>query len=231
MNCVVLVPFRGGTDQRRWQLWDWTSWWLDRILGWPIVVGDAGGETFSRAASVNAAAAAAGDWDVALIGDADTVQELEPAVYAAEQVALTDGACKPWQTRLKLSPQGTLKFAQRGPSAVGWNDRDRTDRTSAQQGGGTLMVSRSAWDAVGGMDPNFVGYGNEDLAFVAALETLVLGAPLEHTGGTCWHLHHRLARFVGTDRAATPANAQRWERYKAAAGDPTEMAKLIGASA
>jgi hypothetical protein len=77
------------------------------------------------------------------------------------------------------------------------------------------------------MDARHVGYGNEDLSFKAAIETLV--GPIRQIDGTCWHLFHRPARFVGTDRAATPANQELWNRYKAARGDPDAMRALIAA--
>lgn len=225
MRAVILIPYRGGNDRREWN-WDIARWWLEQ-LGWPIFTGDDGGEPFSRAGSVNAAAAAAGGWDVALIGDADTIQELEPAHVAAAEV-VDEGAVVPWNHRTKLSKPASMKIAQLGPSRIGSGDRDPPDRTSPRGGGGTLMVSRAAWEAVGGMDPGFRGYGNEDLAFVAALETLVLGTGIRRAPGRIWHLWHPHVARVGTALAATPPNRERWDRYREAHWKPDQMRELVG---
>lgn len=223
MRCVVLVPLRLGTDQRRWQLWDWTRYYLEQI-GWDIFIGDAPGETFNRSASVNVAARKAGRWDVALVGDADTVQQVS-AVHEAAEVVST-GLVVPWTHRIKLSQEGTEKLARHGPGAVTDWDRDKRDTTRPWGGGATVVVSRTTFEAVGGFDEKFTGYGNEDLAFRAAIETLV--GPTQRTAGLVWHLFHKPAPRVGTSRAATPENQLRWNLYRRARSDPAAMRELVG---
>lgn len=225
VRAVVLVPWRPSDDRRR-ILWDWVRPFLSE-LGWPIIEGDDGKEPFSRAAAANAAATASGDWDVALLADADTVQDPRAAQHAARWALETGGAVRPWTHRIKLSQPGTLKLVQSGPEAVCDCDRDRRDRTNPHGGGGTLVVSRAAWDAVGGMDEDFRGYGNEDLALRAAIETLVLGEGLPAVPGTIWHLWHQPAPRVGSARAATPANQERWNLYRAARWKPEAMRELV----
>jgi hypothetical protein len=225
MRAVVLVPWRP-SDDRRQLLWDWTRPFLEEI-GWELFTGDGGGEPFSRAAAMNAAAAAAGEWDVALLGDADTVQDVATAHRAALQ-ALEVGMVIPWSHRIKLSQAGTFKLARRGPEAVSDADRDPRDRTSPEGGGATVVVSRSAWDVVGGMDESFRGYGNEDLAFRAAIETLVIGDGTPRADGVVWHLYHKPVRNVGTRLAATQSNRQRWDLYRKARWKPDAMRGLLG---
>lgn len=227
MRVVVLVPWRP-MDDRRQLLWDWTRPFLEE-LGWPIYEGDDGGETFSRAGAMNAAASDAGKWDVALLGDADTVQGLAAAHAAALRIGVSGGAIRPWSHRIKLSQEGTFKLARVGPEQVCDCDRDKRDRTGAHGGGGTLMVGRAAWEEVGGMDTRFRGYGNEDLALVAALETLVLDRGLPYLPGPIWHLWHKPQPGVGTARAATAANQERWRRYRDARWDPARMRELVAA--
>lgn len=224
MKTVVLIPWRPKDDRRR-QLWDWTRYFLDE-LGWPIFTGDDGVEPFSRAAAVNAASERAGTWDVALIGDSDTVQQVRSA-HEAAPLALEHGLAIPWTRRLKLSQRGTALLVQKGPEAVKERvHRDPRDGTSPNGGGATVMVSREAWETVGGMDPVFRGYGNEDLAFGAALHTLyVKHAP--RIEGTVWHLWHRPQMMVGTARAATLPNRERWELYQRAQGNPVAMRELV----
>jgi hypothetical protein len=224
VKVVTLIPLRLGKDQRRRQLWDWTQPFLEE-LGWPIFTGDAPVVPFNRAAAVNAAAENAGDWDVALIGDADTIQEVAPAHEAAE-IALNLGACVPWTTRLKLSAYGSEKLVRHGTDSINpRRDVDRRDRTSQNGGGSTIMVARWAWDEVRGMDPAFNGYGNEDLAFAASLTTLVVD-PMPWVKGTTWHLWHKPARGVGTAQAATVQNRRLWTRYERARGNKEAMRQL-----
>lgn len=225
MRAVILIAWRPGGDDRRRQLWDWTRAFLEEI-GWPIVTADAPGEVFSRARALNVAARAAGKWDVALIGDADTVQDVDAAHRTLARTPEV-GLVIPWTHRIKLSQEGTLKLVRGGPGAVTYHDRDPRDTTAPWGGGATLMVSRAAFQAVGGFDERFEGYGNEDLAFHAAVETLVVGAGAPHEAGLVWHLWHRPARMVGTKRAATRPNRELWDRYKAVRWNPEGMRALL----
>lgn len=188
MRVVVLVPWRTtGPELTR-------AWAIARpyyeALGWPIYEGDKPGE-FARAAAINAASADAEPWDVAVIADADTVQEEAPLRRA---VSMThDTSVVPWRTRLKLSLEGTEKLAAGGPGAVSLADLDREDgfahpskllRYPPSRTGSTVVVSRAAWERAGGFDERFKGWGYEDQAFRVQL------GPLVAIPGTIWHLWH-----------------------------------------
>jgi hypothetical protein len=225
VKAVILIPYRDGGNDRRAQLWDWTRWFLAK-LNWPIVVGDGDGETFSRSAAINDAAKRAGAWDLALIGDADTVQD-EDAARRGMARAAEVGMAIPWSHRWKLSAHGTDKLVRRGMGAVTHSDRDLRDRTSFDGGGATVCVSREAFDAVGGFDTRFASYGNEDHGFRASIETLCIGngSPREH--GLVFHMWHQPVKFVGQRMAATPENRILWDRYKAARWKPEQMRALL----
>lgn len=82
-----------------------------------------------------------------------------------------------------LNAKGTLVFLQRGPEAI--NRRLHLERYHA--GGGLLLVTREAWQTVGGYDESFIGWGYEDSDFNLRL--------LRHAGwdrvpGNAWHLYH-----------------------------------------
>ena len=62
--------------------------------------------------------------------------------------------------------------------------RDSFDACSS-----AVVVTRKTWDAVGGFDERFVGWGWEDVAFRCAVET-VTGRELTKIASTCWHLFH-----------------------------------------
>lgn len=82
MKVVTLVPWRGG-DELREQSWDIVRPYLERF-GWRIYLGDPEGP-WSRGAAINAAARDAGNWDVAVIADVDTIppEGLDAAVVTA----------------------------------------------------------------------------------------------------------------------------------------------------
>ena len=66
MKVVVCVPF--GTDHaERERNWAYVRSWLTLHHDWPIHVGTSDRDPFSPAQARNAAAAAAGDWEVAVL--------------------------------------------------------------------------------------------------------------------------------------------------------------------
>lgn len=180
---VILVPWRGGDDRREW-LWDICRPWLERF-GWPIFCGDSVGP-WARAAAVNAAekkARASGGWDLALVADTDTIPDPDSIYRALDWIRATGGAARPHAERWMLTREGSLLAAQRGVSAI-----DKTKHLSQQfAGGGLLVITRDAWDKVGGFDESFIGWGYEDSAMTMSLLNLGLW---ERLPGEAFHLWH-----------------------------------------
>lgn len=179
MRIVVLIPWRAG-ELRRERNYAIVRPYLQE-LGWEIFEGDADGP-WSRARAVNAAAQAAGDWDAALISDADTVGDPERFDVAVKLATARAGAIRPHDQLWMLSPEQTADFATFGPENV-----ILTFKTPRNRGGGLLVVSRAAWDAVGGYDERFVTWGHED----SDLNTrLLVDADWDRIPGNAWHLWH-----------------------------------------
>lgn len=204
MRKVVLIPWRP-TANDRILAFDrlWRQQW--EPMNVPIYLGDSGHATFHRGASRNAAAYAAGDWDVAMFVDAD-VRLPERNIMQA------------------------LDTASRHLRVVFPHDRyralDRHDRTfresTAPTNGGAFAISRTAWDLVQGFDERFAGWGFEDAAFRCATET-ILGAPVRLVG-TMSELHH-----VKTGRGKSDTERTLFERYKRLwrEGDRDAMLALV----
>lgn len=179
IRAVIVVPWRGG-DANREENWAVTAPYLND-LGFPIYLGDRQGP-WSRGAAINAGAREAGSWDVMVIADADTIPEVAPIHKAVEIATATNGAIRPHNTLWMMNPVETLKFIAGGPGSV-----KRSKRSLVNLGGGLLVVSREAWDRVGGYDESFVGWGHED----THLNTrLLLEAHWDRIPGKAWHLFH-----------------------------------------
>lgn len=80
----------------------------------------------------------------------------------------------------------------------------------------SFALPRAAWDAAGGMDTGYVGYGGEETDFAWRLEAA--GVPMAWVGGAiAWHQHHAvhippLHQFDAILRNATRFRA-RWARW------------------
>lgn len=185
VNAVTLVPLRLGDDPRRNWLWDHTKPRLES-LGLPLYTGDSTGE-WARAEALNRASSAAGDWEVALIADADTIPDPGAIRRAIVWVLDTKGAARPHMERFMLTEAGTMEFLRRGPDGL---DPQHYDKQ--YQGGGLLVVHRECWELVEGFDQRFVGWGREDSCF--SLRALRRSS-FDRLPGHCWHLWH--ARHKG----------------------------------
>ena len=220
LRAAILVPYRASSPERV-AAWQHSRHYLEH-LGLPIVVADSEGE-WNRAQAINRAAA--GAWDVAAIVDADTVQEPAEVLAAIGDAHRTGAAVVPWNVRYKLSREGSLRFI----AAHDWyvppeEDLDAEDPTPRElrvvTRGGTIVVAREAWEAAGGFDERFVGWGHEDVAFRIACQMLAPGG-LRETPGTLWHLWHERA-----PRASRESERLRWD-YLRAARNPRRLAALL----
>lgn len=178
-RCVILVPYRPANDRHRW-LYDMVRPHLE-AFGWPIVEGTCEGR-WARAVAVNDAARKAGRWDVAYISDIDVIPDHDAVQRAVAWVRSTGGGARPHDERYMLNKAGTLVAVQRGVEALGAAHFDRQ-----WAGGGTDVVTREAFDAVGGFDERYVGWGYEDSEFHVQL---VVHRAWDRLPGEAWHLWH-----------------------------------------
>jgi hypothetical protein len=189
-------------------------------LGYPIVVADSPSENWNRSAAINRAAREAGDWDVAIIADADVFDDLNAVQRAVSMAERRRGAVVPWNIRWKLSEDGTQEWVSGRPRRDLIDRADPTPaRLDAYNRGGTIVVSREAWDAVNGFDERFTEWGFEDVAFRFAVATLTRGR-LAEIRAECIHLWHPSARTKSANGHAL------YERYRRVRRDADAMRKL-----
>lgn len=200
MDLRLIVPWRsdGGWRERLWDhcrpTWD----------GWPLRLAPSPEGPFNRAAAINDAAA--GDWDAVVVADADILIEPEQ-VRSAVLLADLGRLVLAYTEYRALTERATRQLLE----GVQPDPRDIARRRLVHESS-CVVIPRSVWDAVGGFDERFVGWGQEDVAFVQACRVLT-GEPLR-VRGTVTHLWHPYA----TERSRTDplwrANQELGRRYR-----------------
>lgn len=221
----VIVPRRGDGGHRD-RVWRYCKdFWHEQRAGWEIVEGDHDDGPFNRSAAINRAAR--GRWDVAVILDSDTLLEPELIDKAIRQALVTKALSLPFSHRMLLSRAGTegiMKGAERQWER--WVTRVHQPDARYCYISGCLVVPRCLWDAVGGFDERFEGWGGEDDAFFAAC-TMLSGRDARTTRlrGKAWHLWHEPSPWM--DRGSSLYRMARAlsERYVHA--DLKQMLELL----
>lgn len=225
MRTVVLVPRRAGFEDRD-RLWHWCrEWWRKNVPDIEMFEGHHDHGLFNRSAAINLAARKAGEWDVALIIDADVILDDPRQAYTAAHTAQEAGKLVAAFTyRNNLSRRGTDKLLA-GHSKDDWS-RD-VERVYHDQHSSVIAVPFELFNEVGGFDEGFRGWGFEDTAFAVATETF--SGPRVTMPGIVWHLWHPTA----PEKSHSPARMANWNRvnrYKDIIGDRDAMRALLASN-
>lgn len=219
-SIAVLVPWRPGCE------WRERSWVVLRdryeALGFEVVTGTTDVAGFSRTQAILDARRRT-TADLFVVTDADVFGELTGEAFTE---TLAHGWAVPHGLLHRLSPDSTLQALDgadwRGLPLSSDNSQDRRPYR-VHEGGTLLTITSTAFD-LAPPDPRFVGWGQEDDAWACALRTLV-GPPWRGDADLVhfWHpAAPRRNRVVGN-----PANVALLRRYKAAAGNPEQMRRLV----
>lgn len=230
MKVVILVARRAGVEDRD-RLWEFTrSWWENDHPDWPIIEGHHNEGPFNRSAAINLAARQAGQWDVAVVIDADVLVDPHLVRSTVDVAAGTNTLAIASPERWMLSQEGTAKildgFTGNWDGFVRQRYGTRDDKSGAQCSC-CIAVSRSLWDSVGGFDELHVGYGWEDVSFRNACESISGKATIWLAPHPIWHLHHKPSPEDRERGALKTANEARARRYIAAHGDAEATQRLI----
>ncbi|MGW9626546.1 hypothetical protein [Microbacterium sp. NPDC055521] len=196
------------------------AWYREMLPHVPLETVDTGDVPFVLAACRNTAMRNADVDEVVVVGDADTIPEREPLIAAIRAAADSPFVHLPYDEYRWLGRTGSADHAAGVPLADCTVEQYVDSACS-----GVYVATPRTWRSHGGQDEGFRGWGFEDAAWFLAHST-ILGAPPVRHPGRVYALHH-----VGEVRAgaAYDANAARMQRYRAAAGDPSAMARLVGA--
>lgn len=219
MNPVLLTPWRAGDPDREINLYTVLSHYGQ--TGIRHVFADADTPAFSRTAARNRAANDAGaSWDVAAFIDADCIIPLAALVEALTEARYSGKVVLPHDRFYPLSRSGS-ETARFEPDISRWDPYWVADPWIARKRpSGVIVFPREAWEAVGGYDERFAGWGFEDTAMLWAIEDVALG--WTRLPGPLWHLWH-------PEQAATwrPEDKALFERYKMAHGHVGAMKSLL----
>jgi hypothetical protein len=251
----ILIPFRASVDQiQRLRNVVWLKrYWKAQLPGAEIVIGkdpQVEGSPFSKSAAVNDAASKASG-DILVIVDADGYISADAVLYCAKEIResrkrgrklwfvpyrkfyrLTEAASN---SLLQSHPKSPLKFPEPLPQEFILGD---TDPTVGHWYGAMIQICpREAFDAVGGWDERFRGWGGEDHAAMRAMDTLyglhmTLPGHVLHVWhpqigpeGTKTQVHWKERMWEGQDEPG--ANDKLAGKYYGAYRNPEKMRKLV----
>lgn len=219
MSVAVVIPWRDrGLDPLR-------SGNLARVRGhWsgyraPLLIADddrCGDAQFNRSAAYNSGAAAAGDADVLVFTEADIIIDFAQINEAVALAAQSPGLVIPFSEFRAITPEDShwVRLESADPAAC----ESRTVKGYRGSIGAVNVLSRKAFDAVGGYDTHFEGAWYDDDAMKIAFE--VCCGPTRWVDGPAYHLHHwsggHGTHLSTADRLATARNRQRLSLYRRA---------------
>lgn len=208
MRTVICVPYGGG-DEYRIRNWKTVRQFLEtHHPDFPIFIGENHDDIFNIARARNDAAEQAGDWDVAVFADSDTIvhpDDLTEAIkVAVDQNKMVVAGCG----KLYMNERSSTQYIETGlmfPEPTDWPDtrhqHGQYDPKSVYRDpcSGVVVVPRAVWESTGGYLHNTDPKDSyEDLVFWALCE--IFGGGMTRTPAMELHLWHPVAqRFKGTN--------------------------------
>lgn len=186
-NVSVIIPI-SINDKERVRPFKWVKGFYEKMLpDVEICIGVSNEKPFSKAKAVNEAVKKS-KGDILVITDADIfydplllercIKELESHPWIIPYNEILNIHRKSTSDLLEVEPQW--------PIPINVETRQRTHGPRLR--GGVNIVPRKHFEAVGGFDERFVGWGAEDDAFAATLKHLC--GRYKRMDGTIYHLWH-----------------------------------------
>lgn len=231
MKLSVLIPWDPRTtDPYRLASFNWLlKRYEETLYPTEVCIGTNADESFNRSKARNAAfKKSTGDY--LLIADADTMFDTAQIYMGVERVRATDTWVLPYSYYYNLSQHHSEQIVAADPwmstGELGLPPTEYEHKIEDSPAG-LLVMKREHFEAVGGYDERFEGWGAEDNAFRLALEAIVGGA-LRLPGFDCYHLWHPVAPETTFDSPHWADNAKRLKRYQSARGNSAKMRRIVG---
>lgn len=221
----VLIPYKPDHGMRD-ELFNWVKKFYEDVMPEvELCIGESLSEPFNRSKAVNTAAKKATK-DVFVIADADVIYNPKILIQAIEM--LNENAwIVPYSRWLNLSNESTKKLLSQSPKwplPMKVQHRDRFKNRAHKPVSGVIVVPRKNFEIVKGFDERFVGWGNEDVAFRDALNTLC-GPYKRIENNFIFHLWHPKIGAKGNPNFKN--NVRLSARYAERNGNEKEMKELI----
>ena len=191
----ILVPLNvADSEDRRAKNWKWLrQYWETNLPGAEIVLGldnEASHKAFSKSAAINNAANKA-HGDIFVIVDADIYISIESVLRCVKEIRLAEKKNRslwfiPYRQAFRLTKVVSEKIITSDPKTPlditpteseitnisKQGQKTHPSRMAHWYGAMIHIVSRKAFYTVGGWDERFRGWGGEDYAAMAAMDTL-----------------------------------------------------------
>lgn len=139
--------------------------WITANYPMPIHVGDNPG-VFSPSAARNEAARSAGNWDVAVFHDSDTIAHPDAIAQAISMAATGMRMVVTADSHMYCCQTSTQRIMESGSAAFARPDTFDANGIYEKPCSGVFAVNRKLWDTVGGYVESLQGWGYEDLVFL-----------------------------------------------------------------
>lgn len=161
------------------------KWYKENLPDAKIFLADREGESWNASGSRNDGVSAAklDGCNVIVLSDADTFPQIGPLTEAIEAAQKDNKIHLPYTEYRVFTAQQTLEFFAGTPLE---QFRTRRYLTACS---GVNVFTPAAWDAVGGADEKFKGWGYEDTA-VQYVHQVVHGTPYIAHSGVAFNLSH-----------------------------------------
>ncbi len=219
----IIIPFKTDNGPRERAFTWMLNYYKEICPNADICIGTSN-NPFNKAKAVNEAAAKAKGSIFAII-DADIICG-PAALHEAAELLMRYPWIIPFKEVLNLSKVSTSRLLTTSPS---WplpshmSFKKRSFNERALPVGGINIMKRECFEAVGGFDERFLGWGGEDDAFAAAMNTIC--GHYMRTDDTILHLWH--PPVEPQDNEQYDDNVQLALRYCRAQGKAHRMRRIL----
>ncbi len=237
---VVLVARREGKEDRD-AIWRFLKPHWEKH-GWQVFEGhdDTPGRPFNLSKARNNAARAAGDWDVAILIDAD-VYVPNHQLHRAVILAHDSNQCAFPHTQWYGTSEAGREAILNGDVPFDWRVWDTAVTPSGEpviaireplSHSACMVVPRPLWDTVGGYDERFEGWGGEDWGFFEMVFACGgRGGGVQRLNEPIWHFHHEVTEesrlaSLHQENDNLAANHALGRRYLDCRRDPARLLRL-----
>lgn len=216
----VLMPYKPDNGFRD-EAFRWVSSFYRKYMPFvEICLGASNSTNFSRAQAINNAAKKA-KTDLFLIADTDIFYEPK-LIFEAKNKLKQHAWIIPFKRVMNINEESTKKLLKTAPIWPLVMPVQSSVRHIGSKGGLTL-IPRKHFEAVNGFDENFIGWGGEDDAFAASVNTIC--GPFHRLDREIYHLWHPNSKRSGNPNYQNNVNL--YQQYSKASGNVKAMRNLI----